>query len=207
MSSKPTVFVVDDDDAMRNQLSFTLKSVKLEAKTFASAEAFLESFDPARPGCLVLDVRMAGMDGLELQKRLNEIGAVLPIVMISGHGDIPMAVSAMQAGAVDFLEKPFREQALLDRIRRAIERDARARRALAANADIQARLALLSERETQILDLLVAGKSNKMVGKELFISHKTVESHRTKIMDKMQAANVADLVRMVLVAEPHWGKP
>lgn len=205
MSSEPTVFVVDDDDALRDQLSFTVKSVGFEVETFASAEGFLESFDPARPGCLVLDVRMAGMDGLELQEKLAAERTALPIIMISGHGDIPMVVSAVQAGAVDFLEKPFREQALLDRIRTAIERDARARRAQAGNTEIQVRLASLTKREAQILELLVAGKSNKVIAKELFISHKTVESHRTRIMDKTQAANVADLVRMAVTATTRSG--
>ncbi len=198
MIRKATVFVVDDDEAIREQLSFTVKSVGLEAETFASAEEFLESFDPGRPGCLVLDVRMAGMDGLELQKRLKGEEIVLPIIMISGHGDIPIAVQAVQAGAIDFLEKPFREEVLLDRIRKAIERDAQDRRVLASQADIETRLASLTRRETEVLDLLIAGKSTKMVARELFISHKTVEIHRTNIMKKMKAANVADLVRIAL---------
>lgn len=205
MAGKATVFVVDDDEAIREQLSFTVRSVGLEAETFASADEFLAAFDPTRPGCLVLDVRMVGMDGLELQKRLNGEGSVLPIIMISGHGDIPIAVQAIQAGAIDFLEKPFREQVLLDRIRKGIERDAQARRHAVENAGIQARLASLSEREGQVLDLLVAGKSNKMIGKELCISHKTVESHRTKLMEKMEATTVADLVRMALTTTTHSG--
>ena len=198
MIRKATVFVVDDDEAIREQLSFTVRSVGLDTETFASAEEFLESFDRAQPGCLVLDVRMAGMDGLELQKRLKGEEIVLPIIMISGHGDIPIAVQAVQAGAIDFLEKPFREEILLDRIRKAIERDAQDRRVLASQADIETRLASLTRRETEVLDLLIAGKSTKMVARELFISHKTVEIHRTNIMKKMKAANVADLVRIAL---------
>ena len=198
---EPTVFIVDDDEAMRDALDTLIRSVGMRTSLHASADEFLAAYDPEQPGCLVLDERMPGMSGLDLQDALAEQGIKLPVIIITGHGDIPMAVQAMRAGAVDFLEKPFREQELLHRIHQAIEQDARTRRDRAAKAEITARLASLTPREGQVLDLVVAGKPNKAIAGELGLSHKTVEFHRAKIMDKMRADNVAELVRMVLAAE------
>ena len=198
---EPTVFIVDDDEAMRDALDTLIRSVGMRTSLHASADEFLAAYDPEQPGCLVLDVRMPGMSGLDLQDALAEQGIKLPVIIITGHGDIPMAVQAMRAGAVDFLEKPFREQELLHRIHQAVEQDARAQQDRAAKAEITARLASLTPREGQVLDLVVAGKPNKAIAGELGLSHKTVEFHRAKIMDKMRADNVAELVRMVLAAE------
>ena len=197
---EPTVFIVDDDAAMRDALHTLLNSVGMKTALYASADEFLAGYRPAQPGCLVLDVRMPGMNGLELQNQLAEKGLDLPVIIITGHGDIPMAVQAMRAGAVDFLEKPFREQDLLYRLREAIERDARTRRERSDKAEVAARLASLTSREREILDQVVAGKHNKAIASELAISHKTVEFHRAKIMDKMEADSVAELVRIVLAA-------
>lgn len=201
MKTEPTVFVVDDDPAVREALRFRLRSAGMNVETCGGAQEFLDTYDPAQPGCLVLDVRMPGMSGLDLQDALAEQGIKLPVIIITGHGDIPMAVQAMRAGAVDFLEKPFREQELLHRIHQAVEQDTRARQDRAAKAEITARLASLTPREGQVLDLVVAGRPNKAIAGELGLSHKTVEFHRAKIMDKMRADSVAELVRMVLAAE------
>jgi two-component system response regulator FixJ len=198
---EPTVFIVDDDEAMRDALDTLIRSVGMSTSLHASAAEFLAAYDPEQPGCLVLDVRMPGMSGLDLQDALAEQGIELPVIIITGHGDIPMAVQAMRAGAVDFLEKPFREQELLHRIHQAIEQDTRTRRDRAGKAEITARLASLTPREGQVLDLVVAGKPNKAIAGELGLSHKTVEFHRAKIMEKMRADSVAELVRMVLAAE------
>jgi len=194
------VFIVDDDEAMRDALDTLIRSVGMKTVLHASADEFLASYDPEQPGCLVLDVRMPGMSGLELQDRLVEEGVDLPVIIITGHGDVPMAVRAMRAGALDFLEKPFREQDLLHRIHQAIERDAKIRRERAAKADIVARLASLTSREREVMERVVAGKHNKAIASELGVSHKTVEFHRVKIMEKMKADSVAALVRMALTA-------
>src|SRR5579862_3138855 len=154
----PTVFVVDDDEGVRNSLRFLLKSVGLATHALAAASEFLDSYKPSQPGCLVLDVRMPGMSGLELQQQLNLRGAVIPVIFITGHGDIPMAVEAMQQGAFDFLQKPFRDQDLIDRIQRALERDARSRAALAQHAKIRERLESLTPREREIMALMTRGK-------------------------------------------------
>ena len=175
------VFIVDDDEAMRDALDTLIRSVGMKTVLHASADEFLASYDPEQPGCLVLDVRMPGMSGLELQDRLVEEGVDLPVIIITGHGDVPMAVRAMRAGALDFLEKPFREQDLLHRIHQAIERDAKIRRERAAKADIVARLASLTSREREVMERVVAGKHNKAIASELGVSHKTVEFHRSLI--------------------------
>ncbi|MCK4658064.1 MAG: response regulator transcription factor [Phycisphaerae bacterium] len=200
MESVPTVFVVDDDEAVRRQLQWLLESVGLSAESFGSAQGFQEACDPTRPGCLILDVRMPEMSGLDLQERLVAQGSGLPVIFVTGYGDVRTAVRAMKAGALDFIEKPFNDQELLDRIHQAIEQDARARQRQAQGADIAARLASLTVRECEVLDLVVAGEVNKAIALALGLSHKTVEFHRRKIMDKMQARNVIDLVRMVLEA-------
>ena len=197
----PTVFVVDDDEGVRNSLRFLLKSVGLAAKPIASASEFLETYKPTQPGCLVLDVRMPGMSGLELQQQLNVRGAVIPVIFITGHGDVPMAVEAMQQGAFDFLQKPFRDQELIDRIQRALERDSRSRAALAQHTKNRERLESLTPREREVLLLMTRGKPNKVMAAELGVSQRTVEIHRAHVMEKSGAASLAHLVRMVMDGE------
>ncbi len=200
MNSDATVFVVDDDDAMRDSLSYLLQSVGLAVEAFPSAEHFLAAYDPARPGCLVLDVRMPGMSGLELQQILIERGSALPVIVITGHGDVPMAVRAMRAGAIDFIEKPFNNQALLDRVTAAIRTSTAAMAEQARAHEIRARLATLSPREREVALLVGTGKQNKVIAHELGISQKTVEVHRHNAMEKMQATTGADLARMLTLA-------
>jgi len=197
----PTVFVVDDDEGVRNSLRFLLKSVGIACRTMASAKEFLDAYKPNQPGCLVLDVRMPGMSGIELQQQLNLRGAVIPVIFITGHGDIPMAVEAMQQGAFDFLQKPFRDQDLIDRIQRALERDSRSRTALAQRARILERLESLTPREQQVMSLMTRGMPNKVMAAELGVSQRTVEIHRARVMEKSDAASLAQLVRMVIDVE------
>jgi two-component system response regulator FixJ len=197
-----TVFVVDDDDAVRNSLRMLLKSAGLNTEVAASAQDFLSTYDTAHPGCLVLDVRMPGMSGLEMQHELNMRGATIPVIFITGHGDIPMAVEAMQHGAFDFLQKPFRDQELLDRVQRALERDAEYRARLRQTDGIRDRLASLSPREREVLDLVTQGKANKMVAGDLGVSQRTVEIHRAHVMQKMEAGSLAELVRMMMTVAP-----
>jgi len=201
MKEKPaTVFVVDDDDAVRTSLRLLLKSVGLPVETFASAQEFLDGFDAERAGCLVLDIRMPGMSGLELQQRLNEIHAIVPIVFITGHGDVPMAVEAMQHGAVDFIQKPFRDQDLIDRINQALEKDRDNRAGLRERDTILHRIEQLTPREREVLDLVTKGKANKVIAGDLGVSQRTVEIHRARVMEKMAASSLAHLVRMVIEA-------
>jgi FixJ family two-component response regulator len=197
-NSRPTIFVVDDDAAVRDALKLLLRSVGQPVETFASAQEFLEAYSEDRPGCLVLDIRMPGMSGLELQQKLNEKHSILPIIFITGHGDVPMAVEAMQAGAVDFIQKPFRDQDLIDRINQALEKDNNNRAALGERNDIRRRLETLTPREREVLDLVVHGKANKVIAGDLKLSQRTVEIHRARVMEKMQASSLAHLVRMVL---------
>ena len=197
----PCVYIVDDDEAVRGSLRFLIRSVRLLAQVYDSAVEFLKSYDPRQPGCLLLDVRMPGMSGLDLQQELNRRGATIPVVFITGHGDVPMAVAAMQHGAFDFLQKPFRDQDLLDRVQRAMARDSESRGRLAARAEILARLAALTPREAEVMRLVTSGKANKVVGAELGVSQRTVEIHRAHVMEKMRAGSLAELVRMVLDAQ------
>ena len=197
-----TVFVVDDDDAVRNSLRMLLKSAGVHAEAYASAQEFLASYEASQPGCLVLDVRMPGMSGLEMQHELNLRGATIPVIFITGHGDIPMAVEAMQHGAFDFLQKPFRDQELLDRVQRALVRDADYRTRLRQTDRIRERLASLSPREREVLDLVTQGKANKMVAGDLGVSQRTVEIHRAHVMQKMEAGSLAELVRMMMAVSP-----
>ncbi len=198
MNTVQTVFVVDDDEEVRNAIKLLMNSIGLAVETFASAEDFLAQFDPARPGCLLLDIRMGGMSGLDVQERLAGEGIHPPIIIITGHGDVPVAVRAVKAGAVDFIEKPFNEQVLLDSVHRAIELDGVHRGRALQLADISTRLECLTPREREILDLVVAGKRNKVIAGELNISQSTVESHRAKVMEKMHAESLSDLMRMML---------
>jgi two-component system, LuxR family, response regulator FixJ len=195
---RPTIFVVDDDAAVRDALKLLLRSVGHAVETFGSAQEFLDAYGEDRAGCLVLDIRMPGMSGLELQQKLNEKHSILPIIFITGHGDVPMAVEAMQAGAVDFIQKPFRDQDLIDRINQALEKDSSNRAALGERNDIRRRLETLTPREREVLDLVVHGKANKVIAGDLKLSQRTVEIHRARVMEKMQASSLAHLVRMVL---------
>ncbi|MDF3021808.1 MAG: histidine kinase [Steroidobacteraceae bacterium] len=195
---QPIVMVVDDDSGVRNAMRSLLKSVGLTSQLHGSAQDFLESYDPLQPGCLVLDIRMPGMSGLELQQELNMRGATIPVIFMTGHGDVPMAVEAMQHGAFDFLQKPFRDQDLLDRIQKAIVRDGKLRESLGEHERIRARLETLTEREREVLDLMIQGKQNKAVAQELGVSPRTIEIHRARVMEKMDVQSVAELVRMML---------
>jgi len=197
----PTVFIVDDDEAVRRSLEALVRSVGLNVESFASGQDFLASFDPDRPGCLVLDIRMPGMSGTELQETLRQRGSPLPVIIITGHGDVPIAVHAMKHGAVDFIEKPFSKQLLLDRIHDAIVRDSRARDVQTKRHKIHERLATLTPRERQVLDLVAAGKPNKRIAAELGVSKKTVEVHRSHVMRKMQAGSLAEVVEQVVTAK------
>jgi len=198
MSGGMPVYIVDDDAAILDSLKILVESEGYRAVAFASALEFLASDAPAAlDGCLIADVRMPGMSGLELQEELNARGAKLPVIIMTGHGDVPLAVSAMKAGAVDFLEKPFDEEALLDSIRRAIEKPA----VDEAVRQTLERMAALTPRENEVLDLLVLGRANKVIAYELSISPRTVEIHRARVMDKMGARSLAELVRMVLSAK------
>jgi len=202
MKEQPaTVCIVDDDEAVRGSLKLLFKSLGLASLAYASAAEFLAEFDPQRRGCLVLDIRMPGMSGLDLQQELNARGALVPIIFITGHGDVPMAVEAMQFGAMDFLQKPFRDQDLIDRIHKAIEKDRAGRELLGQREHIQARIAELTPREREVLDLIVAGKPNKIMAADLGVSQRTVEIHRARVMEKMGANSLAHLVRMVVDAE------
>jgi len=196
--TEPTVFIVDDEAEVRDALKLLMDSVGLAAETFASAQEYLDQFDAHRFGCLVLDIRMPGMSGLELQERLSKEPLHPPMVIITGHGDVPMAVRALQAGAVDFIEKPFRDQVLLDSVHRAITRDAEQRGEASRLADIEARLQRLTPREREVLDLIMTGMRNKVIAVELGVSQSTVEAHRSKVMEKMEAKTLSDLMRMML---------
>jgi len=198
VSGKSTVFIVDDDEAVRDSLSWLMQSVGLSTETFPSADAFLQGFGEDRPGCLLLDIRMPGISGLELQSLLRERGFRLPLVVISGHADVPMAVRALKAGAFDFIEKPFNDQLLLDTVQRAIEHDRQERESHARLDVWRRRLDTLTPREREVLQLVVGGASNKQISSELGVSMKTVEAHRARVMDKLQADSLSELVRMTL---------
>ncbi len=200
MSPEITVFVVDDDQAVRDSLALLVHSVGLEAETFESARDFLDAYRPDRRGCLITDIRMPGMSGLELQERLSADGHHIPVIVLTGFGDVPTAVRALKGGAVDFLEKPFNPQALLDLIQQAIVRDTEIREQAARDAELAERMALLTPREQEIMALVVDGKANKVIAIDLSISERTVELHRGRIMKKMQARSLAELMRMVLPA-------
>jgi FixJ family two-component response regulator len=197
----PTVFIVDDDEAVRSALRLLMKSVGHAATSFDSAQEFLARYSPQQPGCLVLDVRMPGMSGMELQQELNRRGAIIPVIFISGHGDIPMAVEAMQHGAFDFLQKPFKDQDLLDRVTRALLADATARAQLLQVEHIRALLGTLTPREREVLDMVVSGKPNKIMAADLNLSQRTVEVHRARVMEKMHARSLAQLVRMMMTLD------
>jgi len=197
----PTIFLVDDDEAVRDSLGLLMKSVSLTSQSFASADEFLAQYDPENPGCLILDIRMPGMSGIELQEKLIEMRAILPIIFITGHGDIPMAVEAMQRGAVDFIPKPFRDHELLDRVNKALKIDEENRSSMLEQEEIEERIGSLTPREKQVMELVVQGKANKVIAGDLDVSQRTVEIHRSRVMEKMKARSLAQLVRMTLQFE------
>lgn len=200
MKSDQTIFVVDDDAAVRDSLRTLLETAGVRVRTFALPGEFLEACGEDMAGCILLDVRMPGMSGLEVQRRLIQRGIRTPIIFITGHGDVATAVSAIKAGAVDFLEKPLREEILLDRVRMALELDKRYRAPRGQGGHILERISLLTPRERTVMDLVVSGKSNKLIALELGLSQKTIEVHRAHVMAKLRAKSLAELVRFVLEA-------
>ncbi len=196
VEERAVVFVIDDDPSMRLALEDLVRSVGLEVRAFAAPQEFLQSKLPDAPGCLVLDVRLPGMSGLAFQKELAKEGLALPVIFVTGHGDIPMSVRAMKAGAVEFLTKPFHDQELLDAIHTAIEHDRERRREAVLVAEVQERYATLTERERQIMTLVVVGRANKQIAAELTLSEMTVKVHRGQVMRKMRARSLPELVRM-----------
>src|SRR3954447_18491991 len=201
MADEPTVYIVDDDPLTVSLLVHWLERAGLRAARYDSAEAFLAEYHGA-PGCLVLDVQMPGMSGLDLQRQLNERGAELPVIILTGTADVPTAVAAMKGGAVDLIEKPVTAEVLEARVRHALSRDATRRDRRAQRDGIEARAAQLSAREREVMDLVVAGLANKQIAVRLRLSEKTVEAHRSRVMRKMQADSVAELVRMAVMLDP-----
>ncbi|HTL31521.1 MAG TPA: response regulator transcription factor [Kofleriaceae bacterium] len=193
----PIVYLVDDDEAIRDSLGLLLRSVGLDCEIYASALEFLGAYDPNRHSCLVADIRMPGLSGLELQQRLNEQHAEVPVIFITGHGDVPMAVNAMKSGASDFIQKPFRDQDLIDRIHKALASD-RERRASRAQEDaIRERISTLTPRETEVMRRVVRGQANKVIAFDLGVSQRTVELHRARVMRKLKMRSLAELVSTV----------
>ena len=204
MSEAPTIFVVDDDDAVRGSLELTLRLAGLRVESFASAQAMLQAFDPDRPGCLLLDQRMPGMSGLELQRALIERGSTLPVIFLSAYGDVPTTVLAVKRGALDFLEKPVSKERLLSRIEEALAQDRQQREAAATHRGLRARLGRLTAREREVMRLATRGLANKEIARRLGISPRTVENHRARLMQKLQAEGIAELCQIAAAA---WGDP
>ena len=193
---EPTVFVVDDDESVRKMLRWLIESVNLQVEEYTSADDFLASYKPNQVGCIILDVRMPGMSGIELQQKLFQGNSQLPVILLTGHGDVQMAVSAMKNGAFDFVEKPFNNQNLLDIVQKGIAESLRIKDSHMEHKKREARLSSLTTRERQVFDLIVAGQTNKSVARHLDISQKTVEVHRSKVMAKLVAKSLSDLINI-----------
>ncbi len=198
--SEPTVFIVDDDPSVLKGLCLLMKSVKLNVETYSSAQEFLDSYKPDQPGCLLIDMRMPGISGLELQEILHSRNILIPTIIITGYGEVTDAVQAMKKGAIDFIEKPFNGQYLLDQVHKSIAKDAQIRKKQAQQQVVLASLALLTPREREVMDLVIAGKANKNIARELGLSIKTVEFHRAHMMKKMKVDSVAELVDLFISA-------
>jgi two-component system response regulator FixJ len=199
-SDKPIVHLIDDDEAVREALAFQLGSAGIEVRTYESAVVFLKAASTVQTGCIITDVRMPEVSGIDLVRRLRELKLSVPVIVITAHGDIPLAVEAMRLGAADFLEKPFEDEVLLASVRSALDRGDRDQKRQAERSEIQRRLAALSNRERDVLQGLVAGRANKQIAYDLGISARTIENYRANLMIKMQAASLSDLVRMALIA-------
>jgi two-component system, LuxR family, response regulator FixJ len=197
-SAAPVIYVVDDDDGMRRALDTLLSTVGFKTAVYSRPTEFLANFKADAPGCLVLDIRMPDMSGLEVQQQLNRMGSMMPVIFITGHGDVPMAVQAMKEGAFEFIQKPFRDQDLLDRINHALKQDAENRSTVSRRAEVLHRLETLTPRERQVMDMVVDGAANKVIAIDLNLSERTVEIHRAKVMEKMGARSVAHLVKLQL---------
>lgn len=197
MQNDAVVYVVDDDQAVRQALRLLMQSVGVECRTFAVPQDLLLAYDPDKTSCLISDIRMPGMSGLELQAKLREHDIDIPLIIVTAHGDVRTAVRAMRAGAVDFIEKPFNDQTLLDCVHHALRRDAERRTTTLRRRDAMSRVNRLSAREREVLTLLVAGKSNKVIAHDLGVSHKTVETHRANLMAKMRVRSIVELTRVV----------
>ena len=195
-----TVFLIDDDSAMRKSIDYLIQSIGLRCQSYATAQEFLDGADPETPGCILTDVRMPGLSGLDLLEEMRGRAFLSPVIIITGHADVPMAVRAFKSGALDFIEKPFNDQMLLDKVQEAIELDVSRRTVLSQRATVMDRLGTLTTRETEVLERVIAGKANKEVAADLGLSEKTIEVHRSRVMKKMRALNAADLIRMVLEA-------
>ncbi|WP_280155100.1 response regulator [Piscinibacter sp. XHJ-5] len=202
---EPIVHVIDDEADVRQALALLMRSVNLKSRTYASAQEFLADYESGSPGCLVVDVRLPGMSGLELQERLTQAGIALPVIVMTGHGDIQMAVRAMRAGALDFVEKPFHDQALLDRVHEGIERSLHLQDVAGERGELQRRYASLTEREKQVMAQVIEGRQNKLIADELGLSTRTVETHRAHIIEKMGATSLSHLVRMAIAVMPQHG--
>lgn len=205
MTTGGTVFIVDDDEGVRTSLTILLESTGLRAEAYPSAPDFLARYQADQPGCLVLDVRMPGMDGMALQRELAARQALIPVIFVTGHGDVPLAVEAMKNGAFDFLQKPFRHEDLLERVRRGLAADAEARADAARRDDVQRRYATLTPREREVMAMIVDGRANKVIAIDLALSERTVEIHRSRVMEKMGTRSVAHLVRLALVLQSSAG--
>ncbi len=201
MNALPTVHVIDDDDAVRDSIQMFLANEGLEVRAYPSADAFIAVLDSAPPGCVVTDVRMPGMSGIELLAEITRLRLAMPVIVVTGHADVPLAVRAMKSGAVDLLEKPFKAADLIDAVARALEVGRNSQRNVLSAQEAQARLATLTMRETEVLDRLVRGQPNKIIAYEMGISPRTVEVHRANVMKKTQAGSFSELVRMFLNVE------
>jgi two-component system response regulator FixJ len=200
-AGSPTVYIVDDEEAVADSASMLLNSVGLKTRTFSDAQSFLAAYQPEMAGCLLLDVRMPRMGGLELQDELNKRRCTLPVIFVTGHGDVPMAVEAMRAGAMDFLQKPFNDDELIRRVQKALQEDAEQRAVLKQREEIERRWQELTDREREVAKRIADGQANKVVAAELAISERTVELHRARIMQKMGVRSLAQLVRMLLTLD------